>query len=212
MHSPTIIGITGNIGTGKSTVAAMLGELGADVIDADKVAHETMQAGTAVHARIVDTFGTKVLRDDGDVDRSKLGAVVFANPSALAQLEAIVHPPTLAAIRRRIADSPSRIIVVEAIKLIESGMADSCDRIWVTTCPPEEQIRRLVRGRGMSYEAAAQRVHAQPPQDMKISRADVVIDTSGPMLQTRKQVEDAWDRLVFRDDSIRRTRGKPIQP
>jgi len=191
-----VIGITGNIGTGKSTVAAMLSELGADVIDADKVAHEVMKAGTEVHTQVMEAFGTGIVCDGGEINRSKLAAIVFSDPLALKQLEAIVHPATLAAIMRRIADSPSRVVVVEAIKLIESGMVDRCDSIWVTTCSPGDQIHRLMRMRGLSREDALQRVQAQTPQINKLAKADVVIETSGSLSWTREQVERAWRQLV----------------
>ena len=195
-HRPLLIGITGNIGTGKSTVARMLAELGAEVIDADLVAHQVMQAGTPAHARIVETFGPEVLDPDGEIDRARLGGIVFAAPEALARLEAIVHPATLAAISHRIASTSADVVVVEAIKLIEAGMADACDSVWVTTCRLEQQVYRLMGGRGLSRAEAAQRVRAQPPQEDKITRADVVVDTSGSLSRTRAQVQAAWERLT----------------
>ena len=195
---PLLIGITGNIGTGKSTVASMLASLGAEVIDADKVAHEVMRAGYSAHAQIVETFGPQVLGPDGEVDRARLGSIVFANPELLARLEAIVHPATLEAITRRIATTSADVVVVEAIKLIESGMAGACDNVWVTTCRPRQQVYRIVGGRGLSRAEAWERVRAQPPQEDKIARADVVVDTSGSMSHTRAQVQAAWDRLISR--------------
>jgi len=196
--SPLLIGITGNIGTGKSTVARMLASLGAEVIDADKVAHEVMRAGYSAHAQIVETFGPQVLGPDGEVDRARLGSIVFANPGLLARLEAIVHPATLEAIVHRIAAISADVVVVEAIKLIESGMASGCDNVWVTTCRPRQQVYRIVGGRGLSRAEAWERVRAQPPQEHKIARADVVVDTSGSMSRTRAQVQAAWDRLISR--------------
>jgi len=194
-----LIGLTGNIGTGKSTVAGMLAELGADTIDADKVTREVMRAGTAAHQQIVATFGPEVLAPDGEIDRKRLGAAVFADPTALARLEAIVHPPTLQDVSRRIAASSADVVVVEAIKLIEAGMADSCDTVWVTTCRPEQQIDRIMEARGLSCAEAEQRVRAQPPPEEKVARADVVVDTSGSLSQTRAQVQAAWERLVGRE-------------
>ncbi len=192
---PYVIGLTGNIATGKSTVARMLGDLGATVIDADRVAHEVMRAGTPVHRAVVEAFGPQVLRPDGEIDRAYLGAIVFSDPQALARLEAIVHPAVLEEVARRIAAAPTPVVVVEAIKLIESGMAEALDALWVTTCPVEEQVRRLMADRGLSRPDAEQRVRAQPPQEAKIARADVVISTDGSLEETRAQVEAAWRAL-----------------
>jgi len=191
-----LIGLTGNIGTGKSTVAAMLAGLGAEVIDADRVAHEVMQAGTLAHRRIVEALGPEVLGPDGEIDRARLGAIVFADPAALMRLEAIVHPATLEAINRRVAAALADVVVVEAIKLIESGIADGCDSVWVTACRPDQQVHRIMDGRGLSQAQAEQRVQAQPPQEEKIARADVVIDTAGSLSRTRAQVRAAWERLT----------------
>jgi dephospho-CoA kinase len=189
---PVVVGLTGNIGTGKSTVAAMLASFGAHVIDADKVAHEVMRPGTRVHAQIIDVFGPGVLRADGEIDREHLGAIVFGDSRALEQLEAIVHPATLEAIERRIAATCADVVVIEAIKLIESGLAERCDSIWVTTCRPEQQLERIMGARDLSQVAARQRVDAQPPQGDKAARADVVIDNAGSLSATQEQVEAAW--------------------
>ena len=196
MTRKVLIGLTGNIATGKSTVARMLADLGATVIDADKVAHEVMRAGTPVHAAVVEAFGPEVVGPDGEIDRARLGEIVFADPEALARLERIVHPAVMAEVARRVAEASTEVVVVEAIKLIESGMADRYDSLWVTTCPSEFQVQRLMADRGLSREAAELRVRAQPPQEEKVARADVVIDTSGTLDQTRAQVEAAWKRVV----------------
>jgi dephospho-CoA kinase len=130
-----LIGLTGNIATGKSVVAQMLAELGAHVIDADKVAHEVMQPGQPAYDSVVQTFGTEVLAADGTIDRARLGAIVFRDPTALQWLEAAVHPATIAEVDWRIAHSTRNVIVVEAIKLIESGMHQGYDVLWVVTAP-----------------------------------------------------------------------------
>ncbi len=192
---PVVIGLTGNIATGKSTVAGMLADLGAATLDADAVAHRVMRAGTDVHAAIRAAFGDDILAPDGEIDRRRLGAIVFGDPDALARLEAIVHPAVLAATARFIAASDAPVVVLEAIKLIESGMAAGCASLWVTTCPPEQQIHRLMSGRGLTRAEAEQRVRAQPPKEEKIARADVVIDTSGTLAQTREQVRAAYAAL-----------------
>lgn len=190
------IGLTGNIATGKTTVARMLEELGATAIDADRVTHEVMRAGTGVHAAIVDAFGQHILNDSGEIDRAKLGEIVFSDPEALRRLEHIVHPAVNVEIARRIAEAKTPVVVVEAIKLIESGTADHYASLWVTACPAELRVERLMDQRGLSREEALQRVRAQPPQQEKIARADVVIDTSGTLEHTREQVEAAWNSRV----------------
>ncbi len=192
---PIIVGLTGNIGTGKSTVAGMLADMGAATIDADEVAHEVMRKGTPVHAAIVDAFGPQVLTPGGEIDRRHLGALVFTDPEALARLEAIVHPATLEEIWHRIEATSADVVVVEAIKLIEAGMADACDSVWVTTCRPDQQIHRIMSSRGTSRAEAGQRVRAQSPPQEKVARADVVINTSGSLSGTRRQVKAAWREL-----------------
>lgn len=205
--SRIIVGLTGNIGTGKSTVARMLADLGATVIDADKVAHEVMRAGTSAHAAVVEKFGPGVLTPAGEIDRKRLGALVFADSMALARLEAIVHPATIREIQRRIENTTAGVVVVEAIKLIEAGMADAYDSVWVTICQREQQIQRIVNERGLSWAEAEQRVRAQPPQEEKIARADVVIDNSRSLSQTRGQVQAAWEHL-FRERDDRSNLGR----
>lgn len=195
---PLLIGLTGNIATGKSTVANMLAELGAATIDADSVAHRTMRAGTQVHTGIVEAFGPQILTSDGEIDRARLGDLVFSDEEALARLEAIVHPATLEAIARRVAATAADVVVIEAIKLIASGLADRCDSVWVTTCRPEQQIERIVAERGLTRAQARQRVEAQRPQEERVARADVVIDNAGPLSATREQVEAAWKRVLER--------------
>jgi dephospho-CoA kinase len=195
MSDPFVIGLTGNIATGKSVVAQMLADRGAEAIDADRVAHALMRPGTPAHAAIVERFGAQVLRDDGGIDRARLGSQVFSDPQALADLERILHPAVIREVERRIEETSAAVVVVEAIKLIEAGMAETCDAIWVTICPAEERVRRLVEERGMSRADARQRVAAQPPQSKKVAHADVVIDTEGTLASTRAQVEAAWHRL-----------------
>lgn len=190
-----VIGLTGNVATGKSTVAGMLGALGAVVIDADRVAHRTMRAGTDVHARIVARFGPAIVSRDGEIDRQALGHIVFGEPAALADLEAIVHPAvvveTLAMLRR--SDRP--VAVVEAIKLLEADMHRHTDAVWVVTCPRRQQLARLVQGRGLRPAEAALRIDAQPPSAEKERRADVIVDNSRDLRVTRLQVLRAWNRI-----------------
>lgn len=190
-----LIGLTGNIATGKSTVGGMLAKLGARVIDADAIAHEVTAKGQPAWFSIVAEFGEGIMRPDGEIDRPRLGALVFADRAALQRLEAIVHPAVLERIAELLAQATEPVVVLDAIKLIESGVADLCDAVWVVTCSPEQQLARLQRTRGMSEAEARQRIVAQPPQAKKIARADVVIDNSDSLAKTRRQVAQAWARI-----------------
>jgi dephospho-CoA kinase len=174
----------------------MLADLGAESIDADKVAHQVMRPGGSAYSAIVETFGPDVVSANGKIDRKRLGDLVFSDPDALRRLEAIVHPATVRAIESRIAESYAEVIVIEAIKLFEAGLADRCDSVWVTTCRRNQQIQRLTGGRGLTRAEARQRVDAQRPQDERAALADVVIDNSGSLDETREQVEDAWTQVV----------------
>jgi dephospho-CoA kinase len=191
-----MIGLTGNIATGKSEVGRMLAELGARVIDADAVAHQVMRRGEPAYTAVVEAFGPGILRPDGEVDRARLGAIVFADAEALRRLEAIVHPEVIARVDALIREATEPVIVVEAIKLIEAGMHRNCHTLWVVTCPREQQIARLMRTRGLSEAEAVLRVDAQPPQAEKVALADVVIDNSHTLAETRRQVETEWGKLI----------------
>ncbi|MBC7314843.1 MAG: dephospho-CoA kinase [Chloroflexi bacterium] len=190
-----VIGLTGNIACGKSTVAKMLEALGACVIDADRLAHEAMRPGTAVHRAIVERFGEDILAEHGEIDRRKLGAIVFRDAEALADLERIVHPAVIAETLRRLAECHRPVAVVEAIKLLEAEMHRYCHRVWVVTCSRDQQMVRLMENRGLSAEEAEARIMAQPPQALKVARADVVIENSGALDETWRQVVRAWNAL-----------------
>ena len=193
-----LIGLTGNIATGKSAVAQVLRELGAVAIDADQIARQVVNRGEPALAAIIGKFGAGILLPDGELDRKALGQIVFNEPDKLAALEAITHPAVRVEMTRQLAAlSPDRVAVIEVIKLFESGWAEQCDQIWVTDCPPEEQVARLMHSRGMSEAEARSRVAAQNPQSEKLRRADVVIDTSGTHEQTRRQVRAAWLKMVI---------------
>ena len=191
-----VIGLTGNIATGKSTVARMLADRGACVIDADRLAHVAMRPGKPIHQRIVERFGPAVCTDTGEIDRSALGAIVFKDADALADLEAIVHPWVVRETRRRLADCAAPVAVVEAIKLLEAEMHADCDVVWVVTAPRDQQLARLVDERGLSRQEAERRVDAQSPQEAKAARADLVIDNSGTLNELQSQVHAGWTRLL----------------
>ena len=196
-----LIGLTGNIATGKSLVGRMLGELGAHVIDADALVRELQRKGTPVYDSIVAEFGAGVLRADGEIDRAKLGALVFSDPEALRRLEAIVHPTVGAEIKSQISNLKSQkteaqiVIVVEAIKLIEAGLHEQCNSLWVVTSRPEVQLERLKRTRSLSEADAKMRIGAQPPQSDKAALADVLIENNGTFAALRSQVKHYWDAI-----------------
>lgn len=191
-----VIGLTGNIATGKSVVRKMLEHLGAYGIDADALSHRAIAIGAPGFQKVVNTFGRWILAPDGQIDRSKLAKIVFSDPTALKQLEEIIHPLVRQAEDLLIRRSTKPVVVVEAIKLIESGFDRLCDQVWVTYAPEDVQLRRLMMKRGLSRDAALQRILAQPPQEDKVKRADVVIRNDGSFEDTWGQVLAAWKRLA----------------
>jgi dephospho-CoA kinase len=190
------IGLTGPIGCGKSTVARWLGDRGAVVVDADDVAREVTAPGQPAHDAILSLFGDGVRTTDDTLDRAALARVVFRDPVYLAQLEAIVHP----VVRPRIlemVDAAERdgapAVVIEAIKLVEGGLADLCDEVWLVTCAPTVQRERVI-GRGAEPEDADRRIAGQAGIVERLRpRATRVIDTSGPLADARARVATAWD-------------------
>lgn len=202
-----IIGLTGNIATGKSAVLSFAAEQGALVIDADKVAHAVMDNNQEVKHGIAEAFGKTVFNPDGSVNRPALGQVVFKDAAALEKLERIVHPYVRTQIHQQIEQGSQSMVVIEAIKLLEGGLAEECNHIWVTTCSRFLQLQRLIIGRGMDEEHAFERVLMQHPQADKVSRANVVINTQGTMAETHNQVMAAWHGLMF--DAAT---GTPVEP
>jgi dephospho-CoA kinase len=190
-----IVGLTGNIATGKSAVMRLAYDHGALTIDADKIVHELMDNDATMQAAIAVAFGPEVRREDGRINRAKLGEIVFADPGALQDLEAMVHPAVGREVDARILGSKQSIIFIEAIKLLEGNLHDICHQIWVTRCSPQRQLERLRVCRGMETEVAAVRIKAQPPQEEKVAQSDVLIDTNGLMKDTETQFNIAWARL-----------------
>lgn len=187
-----VIGLTGNIATGKSVVRKMLEHLGAYGIDADALAHRALAKQAPGYLPVVETFGKWILASDGQIDRSRLAKIVFSDAEALARLEAILHPLVDQAVDIYIRRSPHAVIVIEAIKILESGLAKKCDTLWVTSAPEEVQMARLLQKRGMSVTGAQQRIQAQPPQQQKLAAADVVIENKGSYEDTWLRVYAAW--------------------
>jgi dephospho-CoA kinase len=197
---PKVIGLTGGIGCGKSTVAAMLADLGAVVIDADVIGHETYRPGSDGWRRVTEAFGPDIVGPDQTIDRKKLGAIVFTDPEALRRLNAIVHPLIFDEIRRRIEalrqTRPPRLIVVEAAVLIEANWFSLVDEVWIVTTSRHAVIQRLAEQRGMAPDAVGRRVEAQLGDAERRAVADVVIENTGSMESLRSEVEAQWRRVV----------------
>ena len=194
-HSPIIIGLTGNIGTGKSAVLDVLRKLGAKTIDADKVAHSVMLPGGRAYDAVVAAFGPGILLDDGTINRRQLANIVFAYPEKLAQLESIVHPAVEQAVQDEIDAADAPVVVIEAIKLLEGELKSICDEIWVVTAPEDVQIARLMDYRGMTEREARSRMRSQSSQEWKASQADVVIVNDSDLQTLEERVTAAWRRL-----------------
>lgn len=191
----TVVGLTGNIATGKSTVMRMAADAGALTIDADKVVHQLLDADMDLQASVTAAFGQAVRRQNGAIDRTALAEIVFSDPERLGELERLVHPAVRRQIRAQLEAGDAPVVFIEAIKLLEGGLAELVDQVWVTRAQRRTQMERLIVCRGMDAETAAMRVNAQPPQEAKVARADVVIDTDGTMETTREQFRLAWERL-----------------
>jgi dephospho-CoA kinase len=192
-----LVGLTGGIGSGKSTVARMLEERGAVVFDADVLAREAVEPGTPGHDAVVERFGPNVLLPGGALDRDALASIVFADPAARRDLEAIVHPE----VRRLFAEGCERyegtdtVVVFSAPLLVETGMHTAFDVLVVVSASVQEQVRRLLRDRGMSEAAIRTRIDAQLPLEGKAAVADVIVDNEGSPAELEAQVDRVWTEL-----------------
>ena len=193
--SAFVVGLTGPIGAGKSTVAAMLRERGARVLDADAIAKDEQLRGTTGYSAIVQQFGTEVLGEDKEVDRRRLADIVFADPRRLEQLERILHPRVISRIleaRKMLPDD--QVLVVEAIKLIETSLRNACDRVWVVVAPRDQLGARLA-ARGLDEKAVTARLGSQSSIDDFRRAADVVIENDGDRDALRAAVTAAWSKV-----------------
>ena len=183
---PPVIGLTGGIAAGKSTVSARLGALGAHIIDADRVGHRVLERGGEAYSPVVAAFGTEVLDDSGEIVRPHLGRLVFGNPARLAELNRLTHPPMAARMRREIAEvrrspTPPAFIVLDAAVLFEAGWDELCDEVWTVSTQPERALERLVARNRLSPEAARARIEAQLGNAEREARADRVICNDGTL-------------------------------
>ena len=196
-----LVGLTGGIGSGKSTVARMLEQRGAVVFDADVLARAVVEPSTPGHGAVIERFGANVLAPGGALDREALASIVFADPAARRDLEAIVHPE----VRRLFAEGAEayegteRIVVLSAPLLVETGMHTAFEALLVVSATPQTQIERLMRDRGMSEDAIRARIAAQAPLEAKAELADFLIDNEGTLEELEGQVDHVWADLCARE-------------
>ena len=185
-----ILGITGGFGSGKTTVARQFSSLGAKVIDADRIAHRITKPGNRIYERIVKAFGRAILKNGKAIDRHKLSSIVFNHGDALKKLNRIMHPEIIRIIRKCMQTSRVKIIVLDAPLLIEAGLIGIVDKLIVVKINPGEQLKRLVKKRSLSRTDILKRIYRQMPLSKKVSLADFVIDNSGTIKETKRQVEN----------------------
>jgi dephospho-CoA kinase len=191
-----VIGLTGQIASGKTAVALLLHGLGSEIVDCDRLARDSYEPGAPAFDPVVARFGPSILAADGAVDRVRLADLVFSDAEALADLEAIVHPRVKLALDERLRQATHDAVVVEAIKLIEAGLHRRCGSLWVVTAPAELRVQRLVHLRGMDEAAARARVAAQGSDEDKLRAAHEVIVNDGNRIRLARQVEAAWERTT----------------
>jgi len=193
-----VIGLTGGIGSGKSTVSQFLAELGAIIVDADKVGHEALKPGSEVWQQVVNEFGESIVVSSGDIDRAKLGELVFSNHEARRRLNQIMHPPMYNTVKAKLEEyrrKEVKVVVLEAPLLLEAGWASLVNEVWVTVAPEATVLKRLRKRSGLSEQEARARIHSQLPTEERMGHADVVIDTDGSLDELKARVNELWVRL-----------------
>jgi dephospho-CoA kinase len=196
-----VIGLTGGIGSGKSTVAQFLAELGARVIDLDKTGHAVLKKGGDVYQKIISGFGKGILADNGEIDRAKLGKVVFNSPDALKRLNKITHPAIDAVVEKEIENSGSKgvkVFVMEAAAMLEDDKTCLVNELWVTVAPETAVLERLKARSGYTREQAKARIKSQLTNEERIKKADVVIYNTGTMEELKEKVKTEWEKLQKR--------------
>lgn len=194
-----VIGLTGNFGTGKTTVSQILAELGAVIIDADKLGHELLRPGSQAYQEVAAAFGKAILRPNREIDRDKLGQLVFADAAALAQLNRIMHARMYKIAQERIKQyhkQGTKVAVLEAALLIEAGWTPLVDQVWVTFAPDDVIVDRLKSQRGLAEGQILARLRSQMPPEEKTKRADAVIDTDCPLDDVKTKVAGLCQNLM----------------
>lgn len=193
-----VIGVTGSFGSGKTSVARILRSYGARIIDADKIARGFLARGSSTYQKITGIFGTAVLKRNKTIDRRKLAAVAFKDKSLLNKLNSLIHPQVIRIIKRKVRDSSGAVIVLDAPLLIEAGLTDMVDKLVVVRINRNKQIRRLLAKTTLTKNEILKRINAQMAQSKKIRLADFIIDNSGSIKQTKKQVQ-AIRRMLWKN-------------
>lgn len=196
-----VIGLTGGILSGKSTISKMLNERGAVVIDADKVGHEAYTPHTLVWQEVTDAFGKDILTENGEIDRKKLGEIVFKDPQALTRLNGIMHPRMHDMLGEKVGKLRSEgadVVVLEAAILIEAKWTDLVDEVWVVKAPEETVIQRLQNRSGLTEEQARSRIRSQLSNEERVKHADVIIDTDCTLAEVEVKVGGLWEKIQSR--------------
>lgn len=193
-----IIGLTGGIASGKSYVAGILRELGAEIIDADEIYRGLIQPGAPLHEKIVSLWGTEVIASDGSIDRKRLGSIIFSSDEERKKLNALTHPLIIEAIKEQLGNRRGKIAVLMAPLLIEAGQQHLVDELWFVSLDEEKQITRLIERDNLTGDDARRRIHAQMSQEEKMKSAHYIIDNSGTPESTKTQVTDLWKKLQGR--------------
>ena len=193
-----VIGLTGGIGSGKSTVSQFLAELGAVILDADKVGHEAFKPGTEIWRQVVAAFGNQIVTPDGDIDRERLGKIVFGSSEARTRLNQIMHPPMYDMIKSQLEEYRRQgvsVVVLEAPLLLEAGWTSLVDEVWVTVAPEAAVLKRLGERTGLSEQESVKRIRSQLSTEERVKHADVVIDTDCDLGELKAKVEELWQGL-----------------
>ncbi len=196
-----VIGLTGGIGSGKSTVSQFLAELGAAIIDADKVGHEAFKPGTELWREVVAAFGSEILNPGDEINRSKLGEMVFGNPELLSRLNQIMHPQMHDIVKAQIEDYRQqgvKVVVLEAPLLIEANWTSLVDEVWVTVTSEATVFKRLQERGGLSKPASLARIRSQPSSEERVRHADVVINNDEDLDELKRKVKKLWETLHTR--------------
>ena len=193
-----VIGLTGGIGSGKSTVSRLLAELGAVILDADKVGHEAFKPNTEAWREVVAAFGRQIVTPSGEIDRKKLGEIVFGHPESLSRLNQIMHPRMYDMVKAQIEDYRRQgveVVVLEAAILIEANWTSLVDEVWVTVTPEGKVLERLKQQRGLEEKQTLARIRNQLSSEERVKHANVIINNDGDLDEVKAKVKELWERL-----------------